>query len=199
MIYNWLIKHRKSAYGIAISFLLFTILVYAFRSCWFFRPLYEYIDYWALPLSAAFMLVLAYMAYISITENRRIREEEIDRDFKRRCLKDIQDWAEKGINVLVSWPVVPIDRSEMRQMRPHLKPLSALNKWVMDASRIFAADDKKALLKKVDEAAENLKQYCEVSEGKLSIEGMAQRYDNCITLFTEVLERITDLKVKLRL
>ena len=131
-------------------------------------------------------------------EERRIREEEIERDFKRRCLNDIQDWADKGINVFASW-LVPIDQIEMRRIRPHLKPLSALNKWVMDASRIFAGDDKKALLKKVDEAAENLKQYCEVLEGKFSSEGMAQRHDQCLKSFTEVLERIADLKVKLQL
>lgn len=133
-----------------------------------------------------------------IAEDNRVHQEEIERDFKRRCLNDIQDWAAKGINVFVSW-LVPIDQSEMKQIRPHLKSLSALNKWVMDASRTFAENDKKALLKKADEAAENLKQYCEVLEGKLSNEAMAQRHDQCLKSFTEVLERIADLKVKLRL
>jgi len=154
-------------------------------------------------------LVLAYFAFLSIKsgeerekhrieEDNRIREEEKERDFKRRCLNDIQNWTEKGINMFVSW-LVPIDRSEMSQIRPHLKPLSALNKWMMDASRTLAEDDKKALLKKVDEAAENLKQYCEVLEGKLSSEGMAQRHDQCLKSFTEVLERVADVKVKLKL
>jgi len=202
MIYNWLSKHKKSAYGIAIAFLIFTILVYAFRSCWFFRPLYEYIDYWALPLSAAFMLVLAYMAYISITEDRRIRKEERERDFRRRCLSDIEDWAEKGISLLIE-----IRLPEHQWVKSHqlLKPLSAKNKWMMDASRVFAEDDKKALLKKVDEAAENLKQYCEVLEKNISgsyltdEKEMLSRHEGLLKSFNEVLARIADLKIKLQL
>ncbi len=93
MIYNWLIKHKKSAYGIAIGFLIFTILVYAFQSHWFVRHIYKYIDYWAIPLSAAFMLILAYMAYISIAENRRIREEDKEQESKRRQLDGIYKWV----------------------------------------------------------------------------------------------------------
>jgi len=197
-IYDRLISHPRLAWGLFIGFLIFTILVYAFKSYPFVSRIYEYIVYWSTALSAVFMLVIAYMAYISITENRRIREKEKDYEFKRRCLSDIQDWAEKGINVLTSWPV-PVDRHEMKQIRPHLKPLSVLNKWVMDASRVFAGDDKKALLKKVDEAAENLKQYCEVLEGMRSSEGLDFKHDHGITLFTEVLGRIADVKVKLQL
>ncbi len=125
MIYNWLIKHKKSAYGIAIGFLIFTILVYAFRSCWFFRPLYEYIDYWALPLSAAFMLVLAYMAYISITESRRIRETEK----RERLLNEIIDYAD-GITKFISDQIVT-DRTNASIIRTgaanRLKELNGLS------------------------------------------------------------------------
>ena len=141
-------------------------------------------------------ILLAYVAYMSILENRRIRTQEREHDFKRRCLKDIQDWAEKGISFLMELGVPDI---ETRKSLTLLAPLRAMNKWMMDASRIFAEDDKKALLKKVDEAAENLKQYCKVLERELSSEGIDWRHDHCITLFTEVLERIADLKVKLKM
>ena len=131
MIYNWLIKHKKSAYGIAIGFLIFTILVYAFRSCWFFRPLYEYINYWALPLSAAFMLVLAYMAYISITESRRIRETEK----RERLLNDIIDWAE-AITTFLSAQIVTDMTDESRILTGAANRLKELNGLAAKGIRI---------------------------------------------------------------
>jgi hypothetical protein len=154
-------------------------------------------------------LMLAYAAFKTILssnereeqrrqEERRIREEERERDFKRRCLDDIQNWAEKGISFLTEG--VSRYGFVKEESLKVLSPLRAMNKWVMDASRIFAEDDKKALLKKVDEAAENLKQYCEVlKKGKLSSEGVIQRYNQCLKSFTEVLERIADVKIKLKL
>jgi hypothetical protein len=166
---------------------------------------------YAIGLSVLATLALAFAAFLTIKEadereerhreeESRIREEEKERDFKRRCLDDIQDWAQKGTALFVEFQSFPLHiTGAQRQYRIYLAPLKAMNKWVMDASRTFAEDDKKALLKKVDEAAENLKQYYEVLEGKLPGEGIDQRRIQCLESFAEVLERIADVKVKLRL
>ncbi len=133
-----------------------------------------------------------------VAEESQIRQEERERDFKRRVLGDIQNWAEQGISTLADMLYVG-GRNWLEEIYPRLKPLSAQNKWMMDSSRIFAEDDKKALLKKVDKAAEDVKQFCEVLEGKLQAGDIIQRRDQCLKSFTEVLERIADAKVKLHL
>lgn len=133
-----------------------------------------------------------------IKEENRIRQEEREHDFERRCLNDILDWAQKGVALLVE--LSPSENGyNGRQNLIHLAPLRAMNKWVMDASRKFAGDDKKRLLKKVDEAAENLEQYCEMLEGTRQRSGVVQKHEQCRKDFSEVLERIADLKVKLQL
>jgi hypothetical protein len=133
-----------------------------------------------------------------LAEESRIRQEERERDFKRRVLADIQNWAGQGIETLANM-LYTDGRNWTVEVYPQLKSLSAQNKWMMDASRIFAEDDKKALVKKVDEVAEELKQFCQVLEGKLPVSDIIQRRDRCLKSFTEVLERVADVKVKLHL
>ncbi len=97
MIYNFLIKHRNLAIGLFISFIVFTILVYALRTYTIFQCIYEYIVYWSTALSAFFMLIVAYMAYISIAENRRIRDEDMKRSFRVNSINRIDKWAKEGL------------------------------------------------------------------------------------------------------
>jgi hypothetical protein len=109
MIYNWLIKHRKSAYAIFISFVVFLILVYIFKSQPIASGIYEFIDYWSTPLSTIVVLILAYLAYISIAENRRIREEERDMNFKASSLEYVRRWAQDVLSIVTQAGVIGWD------------------------------------------------------------------------------------------
>ena len=67
---------------------------------------------------------------------------------------------------------------------------------MMNASRQF---DDRNLPRRVDEAAENLKQYVEMMEGQhggMSVEDMHQR---CRESFVKLLEHVANLKVKFQL
>lgn len=85
---------------------------------------------------------------------------------------------------------------EQRQNLIRLAPLRAMNNWVINASRRF---DQRQLPKKVDEAAENLKEYVEMMEGLRGDTSVEDMHDRCRQSFIKVLEHIADLKVKLEL
>ncbi len=139
MIYNWLIKHKKNAYGVAIGFLIFTILVYAFQSHWLVRHIYKYIDYWAIPLSAAFMLVLAYMAYISIAENRRMRAEDRKVISRGRRVDDVLRWINRVIKLRTESfvPYMGDDNVEITRRGSELYSILENSRWVkIEATRL---------------------------------------------------------------
>jgi len=46
-------------------------------------------------------LTLAYITYISIRENRRIREEDRDRNIKTRALRVVRNWANEAIGLIL--------------------------------------------------------------------------------------------------
>jgi len=154
---------------------------------------------YAIGFSVLATLALAFAAFLTIKSADEREKRHRERDFKRRVLDDIQDWAKQGIKSLANMLPHAGGPDWTVEIYPQLKSLTAQNKWMMDASRIFAEDDKKALLKKVDKAAEELKQLCEVLEGKFPAGNIIQRRNQCLKSFTEVLERIADVKVKLKL
>ena len=174
MIYNWLIKHKKSAYGIAIGFLIFTILVYAFQSHWFVRHIYKYINYWAVPLSAAFMLVLAYMAYISITENRRIRAEDRKLYSMRRALHAVRNWVQESerlmlLNAKYSDEYQRKDSPSMKKTLEDIQStkmdLVTMGEEVLRSARVLGPE----LFSLVDKAYQNLTRFVD--------QGMAEKTD----------------------
>ncbi len=152
---------------------------------------------WA-TLLLAFGAFIAVAVTVSLEERRvrvsnRVREEQIERDFKGRCLSDIEHWAKEGASLFVklALPVrKPSDLSE------RLAPLRAVNNWVMNASREF---DEPKLPRLVDTAAENLKQCTDWLEGDRSIENPVDLFEQCRHSLVKVLECIANLKVELRL
>ena len=149
MIYNRLIKHKKSACGIAIGFLIFTILVYAFQSHWLVRHIYKYIDYWAIPLSAAFMLVLAYMAYISIAENRR-----------REALNRMRTWAKDAIRMLSAPIQEELPILKRAKWKERIQAIRAESLITLADARVIGGD----LEKKVKNAVSSLNSFTDLSE-----------------------------------
>ena len=93
---------RKPKWNIALGFALTGVGLFMLITSF---PQY------AIGFSVLATLALAFAAFLTIKEanareerrreeEQRIREEEKERDFKRRCLSDIQNWAEKGISFL---------------------------------------------------------------------------------------------------
>ncbi len=197
MIYNWLIKHKKSAYGITISFLIFTILVYAFQSHWFVRHIYKYIDYWAVPLSAAFMLVLAYMAYISITEDRRIRAEDKELDSKSRRVNDVQNWINEVVKLRAESfiPFDEFDTVEVKRRASELFRILANSRWVkIEAMRLdLEVKGGIKLLDKVNRLLFILENTTPKDLGDLPMQVQVDIEKEC----TEALEHISAIKTKL--
>ncbi len=197
MIYNWLIKHKKSAYGIAIGFLIFTILVYTFQSRWLVRHIYEYIDYWAIPLSAAFMLVLAYMAYISIAENRRMRTEDKELDSKSRRVNDVQNWINE-IFKLRAESFIPFDEFDTVEMKRRASELFRIldsSRWVkIEAMRLdLEVKGEIKLLDKVNRLLFILENTAPKDLGDLPMQVQVDIDKEC----TEALEHISAIKAKL--
>ena len=187
------ISKKKTAWvtigGVLFAFSLFVTL--------------DYFPQYASTFSTWATLLLAFGAFISVgvtvwlEENRvrasnRVREEQTEHDFRRRCLSDIEDWAKEGASLFTKWALM----DEPRQKSERLAPLKAMNNWAMNASREF---DEKKLPRLVDKAAENLKQYTEWLEGGRTIAEPIDFHEQCRQSFVGVLERIANLKVKLRL
>ena len=85
---------------------------------------------------------------------------------------------------------------EQRQNLIRLVPLRAMNNWMMNASRIF---DDRMLPRRVDEAAQSIKEYCEMMEGKHVGMGVEDMHERCRKSFVNLLEYVADLKARLQL
>ena len=197
MIHNWLIQHKKNAYGIAIGFFIFTILVYAFQSHWLVRHIYKYIDYWAIPVSAAFMLVLAYMAYISIAENRRIRAEDKESDSRSRRVNDVQNWVNEVFKLRAESfiPFDEFDTVEMKRRASELFRILENSRWVkIEAMRLdLEVKGEIKLLDKVNRLLFILENTAPKDLGDLQMQVQVDIEKEC----TEALEHISAIKAKL--
>ena len=197
MLYNWLIKHRYWAYGLVASFLIFTILVYVFKSYWLAGLIYEYIVYWSTALSAAFMLVLAYMAYISITENRRVRAEDKKSDYKRRRVDDVQNWINEVFKLRAESfiPFDEFDTVEMKRRASELFRILANSRWVkIEAMRLdLEVKGEIKLLDKVNRLLFILENTAPKDLGDLPMQVQMDIEKEC----TEALEHISAIKAKL--
>ncbi|HEY83039.1 MAG TPA: hypothetical protein G4O01_07135 [Dehalococcoidia bacterium] len=125
-------------------------------------------------LAGVATLVLAYIAYISITENRRIRDEDIDREHKRKALIEIGDWAMEGYDLFYGYRGSSYTHSEEWEKR--LTRLWAKKEAIVVASEEFHTDFSQS----VKDARDELNNYwnnhaqwdLETAEGvALSLEG----------------------------
>ena len=150
-------------------------------------------------------LMLAWVAFLTIRnsnerekrrreEDERIRNEEKESDFERRCLSDIEDWAEKSI-IFLNRLEITRGGYTTKWHKSALQPFTLKSKWMMDASRVFAEDDKKSLLKTVDKAVADLEEY---RTGK-TVRDIIFKHEELVSSLNKVLACIADLKVKLKL
>jgi hypothetical protein len=82
----------------AISVVIVAIVLSIFSEHVFSAWVIGFFDDWAIPLSAAAALILAYVATINILETRRIREE----DRMLKAIDEIRDWAHETLKLMYS-------------------------------------------------------------------------------------------------
>ena len=133
------------------------------------------------------MLVLAYMAYISIADNRRIRADDKELSFKLRLLDDIHDWAREAVKLgfLYSRAEKAKSTSEMNQFILMTDEVAKTT----DAARIAAEVFENELKDPVNKALDFLSSYTDKT-GKFA---RKEYFDS----FYEVLKIVIVLKKKL--
>ena len=91
---NWFLKHWKVVILIPIIIISITVWISLTSEHWLSALILKYFDSWSIALSAAMMSLLAFAAFWTIVENRRIREEQNQEERRRLALERIRGWAE---------------------------------------------------------------------------------------------------------
>lgn len=86
-------------------------------------------------VSAGAALILASAAFKSVDENRRIREQEMELDFKRRQLDSVLTWAQ-DIKRELALQTHYIEYQHL----PGLEAVAARNDWVTIIAKAFGTD-----------------------------------------------------------
>lgn len=86
-------------------------------------------------IAAGAALILAAAAFRSVDENRRIREQEAELDFKRRQLDSILTWAQ---DIKTEW--ASQTKYIEYQPVPRLEAVAARNDWVTMIAQTFGTD-----------------------------------------------------------
>lgn len=161
---------------------------------WAIKFLFED-DNWA-GISALTTMLLAIAAFWSIRENRRIRDKDIDRKYKKEALKEISEWSEASYNLFY----------DMQQIIPNLEPHEArkLEKtltilWVKrDAIYELACDVDIELAELVNLVKNDLDDYWKKKGGWTP--NMKKKQENLLErLFTALFKKTVEKRAKLKL
>jgi len=154
-------------------------------------------------VSAIATLALAIAAFLSIRENRCIRDKDRDLDFRRRCLGDIRNWALRAIPFFLE--DLETGSSHKLELRINdLAPIHAEKAGIVRASSAFNDSFQEV----VKETASNLEQYFDLLESFLKNRQQGHKNEPTeeVSLrkttrqsLVELLESLADLKVKLQL
>ena len=209
---KWLAKYWWPLL-IAAIVLCSVILVDIFKSeSWLAKRVFDFLDDWAVVLSAAATVTLAIAAFwavrqggertsIVIDENRRIRAEERESDFKRRCLDDIHEWVLKAIGFFSQERSMQT-KHELELQIADLEPVWAEKASIVRASSAFNTHFQEA----VEEATKNVGEYFNSLTRIMMHMPMITEKDVALALrettrksLVKVLESAAELKVKLQL
>ena len=207
MILEWLTKNRRWVIAGCAIVILFTILVEVFSSYSWAESILSYFQHWSLALGAGATLALAYIAYISILENRRIQETNRIEERDRLASARIRDWAEMIINALGT-PTKEIlfekkKSEETMKIQPGLSKTvgilydaerldSTLNNRVKDAVFLLQKYDARLMGKEqIEEWKDKLKLQEEIEPIK-SLEEMRDSIMELLTALSDVINSATD-------
>lgn len=129
---------RLSIATLVIGLFIFAVAVFVVvvlaKPGWFpFQPTFgDNVVTLSAIVSAGAALILASAAFRSVDENRRIREQEAEFDFKRRQLDSILDWAQ---DIKREW--ASKTQYTDYQPLPGLEAVAARNDWVTMIAKTF--------------------------------------------------------------
>jgi len=123
--------------GLIIFVLAAFVAVVLTKPGWFlFQPTFgDNVVTLSAMVSAGAALILASAAFRSVDENRRIREQEAELDFKRRQLDSILTWAQ---DIKREW--ASLRHYQDYQPVPSLEAVAARNDWVTMTAQTFGTD-----------------------------------------------------------
>jgi len=207
MILEWLTKNRRWVIAGCAIVILFTILVEVFSSYSWAESILSYFQHWSLALGAGATLALAYIAYISILENRRIQETNRIEERDRLASARIRDWAEMIINALGT-PTKEIlfekkKSEETMKIQPGLSKTvgilydaerldSTLNNRVKDAVFLLQKYDARLMGKEQIEEWKDKRKLQEEIEPIKSLEEMRDSIMELLTALSDVINSATD-------
>lgn len=207
MVTDWLIKHWKLLVAIAL-FILFviigsTIWITITSDHWFSKLILKYFDSWSIALGAAATVTLAIVAFASIMENRRVRDEDKEWDFRRRTLDEIVSWVTEARRCCI--PPSGAGKEAFREWgRGIITTVSSEGEWATMTANIFGQEFRD----KVANANEVVMAFCnklrEIDESSEATdesirESMAQHFKSMLIATGSVLEAALKLKIEYKL
>jgi len=189
VIPNWLYRHLRLVVASCVVVVL-SVIVSTTAANFISRSILDYFNNWSLALSAGATLVLACVAFISIRENRRIREEDRKRQFRAESLNEISRWAREGIESCVRLYASP---QEVTKSKLQLEIINAESGNIVTLSRVFGNN---RLISAVKKAADELMNYANFLNGQQSVGNPAQMLQICKDSFINALKATVKLKVE---
>ena len=135
MILDWITKNRCWVIIGCAIIIIFTIIVEAFSNQIWSAAILRYFQHWSLALSAGATLALAYIAYIAILENRRVREEDRVLHHKLEALDEIRDWAHQTL--LLAFSAYNPNEEWRRKVRALFSVQSLTGASILTAAGLF--------------------------------------------------------------
>lgn len=189
---EWFVRHRRWIILVCVVVVLLAAIISVTRSHLISRFFLDYFRDWSVALSAGVTLVLAYIAFTSIIENRRMREEDKELAFKRRSLDGILTWAQEIRKQCLMPRPTELYEYELAQ---GLQTTSIQNRWVVMTAGIFGED----FQAKVDKAAKDLSAYIQALAPLAQREQDTTSRNSLMQSLNVVLEAIFKIKLDYKL
>ena len=113
---EWLIGNRRWVITAGVILIALTVLISVTSENLVSKSILDYFKSWSIVLGTGAAVILAYIAYMSILENRRIRNEDRKLNFRLRLLDEVRDWAREAVKLGLLYNSAK-NESEMAQMR----------------------------------------------------------------------------------
>jgi len=154
---------------------------------------------WLIGISALATLALAIAAFLSIRQNRLVREQ----DFSRQRLDNILNWAQTGL-ALLSEEVSVQHRHNIELLLSRLEPIHTQRESMLNSSKNFGINFVNAVFKAVTRLESYFDLANKIAKGPPQPEAgeqgrLVEAKQETHQAFVELLKSVTDLKVELRL
>lgn len=149
---DWFTAHRRITISIGVTILIVTILISVTRSNYISQWILDYFKDWSVALSAGAAVVLLYIIYMSVLQDRSMRRENRELDFKRRQLDGIVNWAKEVRKELFMPRLAELADFDLKA---GLQNCALENEWAIMAAEVFGEEFQRI----VEKAAKDLWAY----------------------------------------